>query len=268
VATAFTLRLHELSSMTLLLLLWPPEAGAEILRAYRDFMAEAPDEVGGAAFFFTGPAEAFVPASLHGTLAFGFALIYAGPEAEARRVTAPMLRLGHTGELIVEVPYAELQCMFEDPPGYRNYWSAEHLTTFPDEAIDRFCARAQEMIVPSPSQLPLLPGGGAVARATADYPIPWRNVAWTVHPFGVWSDPADDERGRRWVRDIRADLQPWASGAVYLNFTGDEGEERVIAGFGRENYARLAKVKAQYDPENIFHLNHNIKPAVRQHPGL
>jgi FAD/FMN-containing dehydrogenase len=82
----------------------------------------------------------------------------------------------------------------------------------------------------------------------------------------VPADPEYDEartyeRGKRWARDIRADLKPWASGAVYLNFIGDEGEDRVVAGFGRENYARLARVKAQYDPRNVFHLNHNIRPA-------
>ena len=70
----------------------------------------------------------------------------------------------------------------------------------------------------------------------------------------------DDERARRWARAICADLKPWASGAVYLNFIGDEGEDRVVARFGRENYARLASVKRQYDPDNVFHLNHNISP--------
>jgi FAD/FMN-containing dehydrogenase len=187
--------------------------------------------------------------------------VYAGPEAAARQLAAPMLGLGHEGALIAEMPYADFQCMLDDPPGYRNYWSAEYLDTFPDEAVDLFCARAKDMIVPSPSQHVLFPQGGAVGRAPANYPLPWRHAPWIVHPFGLWQDPADDERARRWARDIRTDLRPWASGAVYLNFIGDEGEDRVVAGFGRENYARLAKVKAEYDPENVFHLNHNIKPA-------
>jgi FAD/FMN-containing dehydrogenase len=261
VATAFTLRLHTLSSVTVTLLLWHPEVSPDVLRAYRDFMESAPDEVGGGALFLTGPAEAFVPAPLVGKLAYAVLLVYAGPEAEARQVTAPMLVLGHQGELIAEMPYAELQCMLDDPPGYRNYWSAEYLDMFPDEAVALFCARAKDMVVPSPSQHVLLPQGGAVVRGAADYPLPWRQAPWVVHPFGLWQDPADDERAQRWARNIRADLKPWASGAVYLNFIGDEGEDRVVAGFGRENYARLAKVKAQYDPENVFRLNHNIKPA-------
>lgn len=261
VATSLTFRLHELPSVTVALLLWRPEKGPDILRAYRDFIESAPDEVGGAVVYLTGPAEEFVPQHLVDNLTFAVLVVYAGAEAEARKAAAPLLALGHEGELIAEMPYAELQCMLDDPPGYRNYWSAEYLKAFPDEAVDRYCARAADMIVPSPSQHVLIPQGGAVARGPASYPVPWRQAPWCAHPFGLWENPADDERGTRWTRDVRADLQPWASGDVYLNFIGEEGRDRVVAGFGRENYERLAAVKAQYDPDNVFHLNHNIKPA-------
>jgi FAD/FMN-containing dehydrogenase len=261
VVTSFTLRLYSLRTVTAALLLWPPEAGPGVGRAYRDFIAAAPDDVGGGLIFLTGPDEEFVPTDLVGRLTCAVLITYAGPEAEARRVAAPMLELGHAGELIVEVPYAELQSMLDDPPGYRNYWSAEYLDSFPDEAVDRFCARAYDMVVPSPSQHVLFPQGGAVTQGPAEYPVPWRRAAWCVHPFGLWDDPVDDERARRWARNLRADLRPWASGDVYLNFIGDEGHERVVAGFGRENYERLAAIKVRYDPDNVFHLNHNIAPA-------
>ena len=262
VATSFRFRLHELPSVTAALLLWRPEAGPDVLRGWRDFLACAPDEVGGGAIYLTGPALEFVPQHLVGKLALAVLVVYAGPEAVARKVAGSMLALGHEGEMIAEMPYADLQCMLDDPPGYRNYWSAEYLDAFPDEAVDLFCARAKDMIVPSASQHVLFPQGGAVGRAPSDYPLPWRHAPWIVHPFGLWQDTADDERAKRWARDIRADLKQWASGAVYLNFIGDEGEDRVVAGFGRENYARLARVKAQYDPGNVFRLNHNIKPAT------
>ncbi len=261
VATSFTFRLHALSSVTAALLVWRPEAGPAVTRAFRDFIESSPDEVGGGLLFLTGPPEVFVPEPLVGKLALAVLVVYAGPEAAARKVAAPMLALGHEGEMIAEMPYADLQCMLDDPPGYRNYWSAEYLGTFPDEAIERFCARASGMIVPSPSQHVLFPQGGAVARGNADYPVPWRRAPWIIHPFGLWQDPADDERGMRWARDLRADVQRWSSGAVYLNFIGDEGDDRVVAGFGRENHARLAGVKARYDPENVFRLNHNVRPA-------
>jgi len=261
VATAFAFRLHELSSVTAALLLWPPEAGPDVMRAYRDFMESAPDEIGGGLIYLTGPEESFVPAQLVGKLALAVLVVYAGPEAGARELAAPLLALGHAGEMIAEMPYADFQCMLDDPPGYRNYWSAEYLDSLPDQAVERFCVRAGDMIVPSPSQHVLFPQGGAVARAPADYPVPWRHAPWVVHPFGLWEDPADDARGRQWAHDIRADLRPWSSGAVYLNFIGDEGEDRVVAGYGRDNHVRLARVKREYDPENLFRLNHNIKPA-------
>jgi FAD/FMN-containing dehydrogenase len=261
VATSFTLRLHELRSVTAALLLWRPEAGPEVMRAYRDFMEAAPDEVGGGLIFLTGPAEEFCPRDLVGNLALLVLVAYAGPAAQARQVAAPILALRPEGQMIAEMAYADFQCMLDDPPGNRNYWSAEYLDRLPDEAIGRFCARARDMLVPSASQHVLFPQGGAVARGPRDYPIPWRHAPWIVHPFGLWKDPADDDRARRWAHDVRADLRPWSSGAVYLNFIGDEGQDRVVAGFGKENYARLARVKAHYDPDNVFRLNHNIKPA-------
>lgn len=261
VVTSFKFRLHKLPSVTAALLLWHPAAGPDVLRTYRDFIASAPDEVGGGLLYLTGPAESFVPRHLVGKLALLVLVVYAGPEADARELAAPLLDLGPEGEMIAEMPYAELQCMLDDPPGYRNYWSAEYLDSLPDQAVNLFCARANDMIVPSASQHVLFPQGGAVAREPADYPVPWRHAPWIVHPFGLWEDPADDERGKQWAHDIRTDLKPWSSGAVYLNFIGDEGEDRIIAGFGRDNYARLAGVKKRYDPENLFHLNHNIKPT-------
>jgi FAD/FMN-containing dehydrogenase len=261
VATSFTFRLHSLPSVTAALLLWNADEGPRVLRAYRDFVDSAPDEVGGGLLYLTGPPLEFVPEHLVGTLTCAVLVVYAGGEQEGRRVAAPMLALGHEGEMIAEMPYADLQCMLDDPPGFRNYWSVEHLVSLPDEAIDAFCARGREMIVPSPSQHVLFPLGGAVDRGRADYPIPWRKSPWVVHPFGVWEHPSDDERGKQWTRDVRAAVRPWASGDVYLNFIGDEGAERIVAGYGRENYARLAQVKRKYDPDNVFHLNQNIKPA-------
>ena len=267
VVTAFEFQLHPLQTVTAALLLWAPERGPEVARAYRDFLEAASDDIGGGLIFLTGPDEEFVPPRLVGRLTCAVLVTYAGPESDARRAMAPMLALGHEGELIVEVPYAELQSMLDDPPGYRNYWSVEYLNAFPDEAIDRFCARAHDMIVPSPSQHVLFPQGGAVARGPAEYPLPWRQAPWCVHPFGLWESPEDDERAKRWARDLRADLQSWSSGAVYHNFIGDEGQDRVVAGFGREHYHRLARIKAQYDPENVFHINHNIEPAGAQPVG-
>lgn len=261
VATAFTVRLHDLSTVTAALLFWPHERGEEVVRTYRDFMEAAPDDVGGAVLYMTGPDEEFVPDVLKGRLCCAILLICPGEEDVGRKALAPMLSLGHLGEMVVAVPYAELQCMLDDPPGLRNYWSVEYLSSLPDAAVAAFCKAAESMIVPSATQHPVFPQGGAIARGPAEFPIPWRHAPWAVHPFGLWESPADDARGIAWARGVRQVMKPWASGDVYLNFIGgDEGADRVIAGWGEENYSRLVKVKRQFDPDNVFRHNHNIDP--------
>jgi FAD/FMN-containing dehydrogenase len=262
VVTSLTLRLYPLPAATLGMLLFPPERGHEVARVYRDVLEAGPDELGGGLIYLTGPdGEDFVPEDLVNQLTLAVVVAYAGPEDEARRAAARLIELGPAGQMIAEMPYADLNSALDDPPGYRNYWSAEHLDSFPDPAVDAFCARASDMVVPSASQHVLFPLGGAGSRGPTDYPIPWRRSNWVVHPFGWWTDPADDERAIRWTRDVRADVHPWATGAVYLNFIGDEGTERIVAGLGQDNYDRLATIKAEYDPDNVFHLNHNVVPV-------
>ncbi|MCW5717946.1 MAG: FAD-binding oxidoreductase [Bauldia sp.] len=262
VATSFTLRLYPLGNVTVAMLFWAADRGPAVLRAYRDFIESAPDEVGGGAIFLTAPAMDAVPAGLTGQLALLTLLVYAGSETEAQKAFAPLLALRPDGQSVAEMPYADMQAMLDDPPGMRNYWSAEYLRAFPDAAADAFAAQADGMIVPSSSQHVLFPGGGKVARETADWPIPWRRAPWCVHPFGLWTDPADDARGIKWTHDVRAAMKPWATGDVYLNFIGDEGADRIVAGLGQANHARLSRVKAEWDPDNVFRLNHNIIPAA------
>jgi FAD/FMN-containing dehydrogenase len=264
IATAFTFRLHPLPSTTFALLVFEPEAGARVVAGYRDLVeGGAPDELGGGVLYVTGPPEDFVPEELVGRLCLLVVVVYAGAEAEARQAIRPLLDLGPVGSLVTELPYADIPSAMDDPAGYRNYWSAEHLAAFSDAAVERFCARADDMIVPSPSQHALLPWGGAIARQAGDWPIANREVTWCVHPFGVWDSPDDDERGIAWAKAVRADMAPFAAGGGYLNFTVDEGRDRVVAGYGGpERYRRLAEVKAEVDPHNLFHLNHNIRPAA------
>lgn len=150
--------------------------------------------------------------------------------------------------------------MLDDPPGMRNYWSAEYLTSAPDAYLDAFCAGGDAM-PPTGTIHVLFPQGGAIAAGPHEYPVPYRDAPWAVHPFAIWEDPADDERCVSWVREVRAAAQPWSTGAVYLNFIGDEGAERVVAGLGPENTRRLADLKRRYDPDNVFRFNHNIRPA-------
>lgn len=261
VATSFTFRLHPLPEFSFALLLWPHDEGDAATTRFRDLVAGAPDEVGGGVLYMTGPPAEFVPPGMVGRLCCGVLVTYAGQVAELRELVAPLTDIGPASTVLSDIPYTELQCMLDDPPGYRNYWSAEYLAELPDEAVRRFCAGAYQMLCPSPSQHALVPWGGAVARETG-WPMRHRDMPWVVHPFGMWENPADDERARRWARDLRDALQPWSTGAVYLNFIGDEGRERVVAGFGAANYARLGHVKAEYDPDNVFDRWHNIVPAT------
>ncbi|MBK1786210.1 FAD-binding oxidoreductase [Prauserella cavernicola] len=261
VATALTFQLHPLPEFSIALLFWPAEQGRSVAAGYRDLMRDAPEEAGGGMLFLTGPPEDFVPPHLVGTLCCGVLVTYCGPQAALREFAAPLLAAEPHGQVVTDIGYADLQCMLDDPPGYRNYWSDEHVRELPDEALDRFCRRAYDMVVPSPSQHALLPWGGAVTRGR-DWPGFDRTVPWAVHPLGLWEDPADDDRAIAWARNLRADMQPWSSGDVYLNFIGDEGADRVVAGYGEDNYRRLARIKAEFDPDNVFNRWHAVQPAA------
>lgn len=260
VATSFTFRLHAVPEFSFALMLWPAEEGEAATRAYRDFAEGAPEEAGGGTIFLTGPPEDFVPPELVGQLCCGVLVTYLGNAAELEALIAPLAALEPPALVLTDIPYADLQSMLDDPPGYRNYWSAEYLRSLPDEAVRAFCAAAERMITPSPSQHAMLPWGGAVARNT-DWPMANRDTPWVAHPLGLWENPADDQRARDWAHHLRDVLAPWSTGAVYLNFIGNEGADRVVAGYGRQNYDRLAAIKAEYDPGNVFNRWHNIVPA-------
>ncbi|MFG2313052.1 FAD-binding oxidoreductase [Streptomyces sp. NPDC048566] len=262
VATALTLRLHPLPEFSIALLMFAPEAGPDVVRLYRTLIEHAPPEVSGGVIYLTGPPEEFVPAHLVGTRLCGALVTYAGGEEGLRKVAQPLLALPHEVEIVTALPYADFQCMLDDPAGLRNHWSAEYLTGAPDDFVSVFCALGEAMPVPTGTQHVLFPQGGAIAAGPARFPVPYRDAPWIVHPFGVWEDPADDERCLAWVRRVREDVRPWSTGAVYLNFIGDEGRDRVVAGLGAENLRRLTAVKTRYDPDNVFRFNHNIAPAA------
>ncbi|MFD7304101.1 FAD-binding oxidoreductase, partial [Streptomyces pharetrae] len=163
VATALTLKLHELPEFAIALLLYRPEAGREVVRTFRDVIESGPVEAGGGVLYLTAPPEDFVPPHLVGSLVCVALLTYAGSEEDLRKVAEPLLALPHEAEIVGGMPYADVQCMIDDPPGMRNYWSAEYLTGAPDDFVDVFCALAQNMPVPTGTQHVLFPLGGAVA---------------------------------------------------------------------------------------------------------
>ncbi|MGV9339480.1 FAD-binding protein [Streptomyces sp. NPDC003688] len=260
VATALTLGLHELPEFSIALLLFAPEDGPEAVRTFRDVIAAGPDSLSGATIYLTGPPFEFVPEQMVGRLVCAVLVTHAGSLDLLHELAAPLLALPYEGGLVGGMPYADVQCMIDDPPGLRNYWSAEYLTGMPDDLVDVYCALSASEPVPTATQHILFPQGGAIAAGPHEYPVSYRDAAWVAHPFAVWEDPADDTRAVDWVREVRTAVKPWSTGDVYLNFIGDEGAERVRAGLGAENLLRLEKVKRAYDPDNVFRFNHNIRP--------
>jgi FAD/FMN-containing dehydrogenase len=263
VATALTFQLHPVGPEVFAgLMLFDADKGRELLRLVRDLMAGAPPEFGPAIAYLTVPPEEELPAHLHGKLVAGLALCYSGAVEDGERLVQPFRDLRPEVDLMGAVQYADFQCSIDDPPGYRNWWTAEYLHEISDEALETI--HRHGLATPTgPSQTLIVPWGCAVAQIGEDEtPLSQRDATWVVHPFALWEDPADDERVIGWARGFRDDMRQFSSGGTYLNFIGDEGEDRVRAAFGEEKYARLARIKAQYDPDNVFRGNQNIRPAA------
>ena len=264
VATTFEFALHPLGPTVLAgLMLWPGSRGLEVLELTRDLMTDAPDELAVFVLYLTGPPEPFVPPDLQGELCCGLALMWAGTAMEDGEPFAQRFRaLRPDIDLVQPMPYVEFQSMFDDPPGLRNYWTADYLREFTDEALGVFHEHATRMPVPSSCQPVIIPWGGAVARVSAaETPMVQRDAAWIAHPYVLWDQAQDDEQHLTWGRALSADLKRFSTGGVYLNFIGDEGRDRVRAAFG-DNYARLEQVKSTYDPHNYFCRNQNITPLA------
>jgi len=264
VVCALELALHPLPERVLAgLAIHPIERGPELLAFFREFMERAPDEVGLVVDYLTVPAEDGIPEHLHDRKAVVIAGMYAGRVKEGEDALREVRAFGPPElDLFDAVPYADFQCSLDNPPGYRNFWTAEHLTALPDDAIaavqdygERVPAGVSELFIPA--------WGGQVARYGLDHsPLSGRDARYVVHPLLLWDDPARDGEMLDLGRSMRGLMEPWASGEVYLNFVGDEGEERRRKGFAREALQRLVRVKAAYDPGNVFRSNQNITPAA------
>ncbi len=264
VVTALEFQLHPVGPMIYGgLLIWSADRGPEVSRVFRDWADASPKELGTAFVVLTGPPEEFVPAHLQGQPCVGVAVCWTGGDAAGADLVAPIRDLGPEVDLVGPMPYAAFNSMLDDPPGLRQYWSADYHDSFPDEALDVFLAAGASR----PSLLTqhlLLPwGGGVLGEIDPDStPLGQRGATWVSHPFATWENAADDDANIGWVRDYRKANAPFTTGGVYLNFIGDEGDERIKAAFGPEKYDRLAQIKAEYDPGNVFAGNQNIRPMV------
>ena len=233
----------------------PIERAPEVLRFYRDFAATAPDEVTVYCGFLPGP---------HGPV-IAVAAAHCGSLEDGERALAPLKSFGSPAhDAVGPIPYVGQQSLLDDllPTGVHNYWKADYVDGLSDGVIEATVEAYAR--VPSPRSIVLfIPVNGAASRIPSDATaFPHRDPSLVaVGIYSLWSDPAEAGANVEWTRETWETLQPYATGGVYVNdLSEDEGEDRVRTAFG-SNYDRLAEIKAVYDPDNVFRLNANVRPA-------
>jgi FAD/FMN-containing dehydrogenase len=268
VVTSYAFRLHPVGPMVLggLLIHSIDEANARI-RAFRDYVESAPEELATGIGILQAPPAEFIPPHLHGKPILGFFVLFIGDPEEGSSVVAPLKEIGPPAvDLVGPMPYTAFQSLIDPfaPRGWLNYHRGIHLTGFADEAIDVYVDFGTQIAsVSGPTtQSVIFRHGGAVSRIPEDATAAGhRDAAYMAHPIACWQDPAQTELHIDWVRRYSDAIGPFTTGGVYLNFEPDEGEERVRAGYGPEKYERLVELKEKWDPGNLFRVNQNIKPG-------
>jgi FAD/FMN-containing dehydrogenase len=256
VATALTYRLHPVADVTGGLIAHPIDAAPEMLRFYRDAVAGVSDDL----TVFAGLVPA--PDGSGGKLA-AMVVCHLGDEETAQRELAPFTGFG--SPLVTQVgrmPYPVMNTLLDDgfPKGALNYWLSSFTNGLSDALIDTAVERYAA--VPSPMTPMLFEHfHGAVTRVEPTAAaVPHREPGWNLLIPSVWTDPAATDANIAWTRETHAALAPELSGRRWLNYLGDDQAEDAIRGAYGPNYDRLREIKRRYDPENVFHLNHNIAP--------
>ena len=262
VVTSFLFRLYPISTIVAGPTLWPLEQAPEVMRWYRDFIVDAPEDLNGFFAFLIVPPGPPFPEHLHMKKMCGIVWCYTGPAEQADELFAPVLEVG-TPALhgVGEMPYPALQSAFDGlyTPGLQWYWKADFINELSDEAIEEHMKYAE---VPTlHSTMHLYPINGAAHRVGKnDTAWSYRESTWGMVIAGVDPDPANKEIVTGWARDYWEAIHPHSAGGAYVNMMMDEGQDRVKASY-RDNYDRLAATKREYDPTNLFRVNQNIKPG-------
>jgi len=264
VATSFEFQLHPVGPEVYSgLVVYPFAQAQQVLRAWRDFTAKAPDELSVWTVMRQAPPLPFLPESVHGTEVVILPLVYSGDLKAGERAAAPVLQFGDPlGTALGPTPYVGFQSAF-DPllaPGSCNYWKSNNFSTLSDEALDLVIDSVRRL--PGPAcEIFIAQLGGAVARVKPeDTAFVGRDANYIMNVHGRWSDAGDDERVRAWARQVFQDAAPHATGGGYVNFLTEDEAERVAGSYGA-NYPRLQAVKQRFDPGNLFRMNLNIEPA-------
>ncbi len=265
VVTSFTFRLHPVGPEVLAgLIVYPFERASDLLKAYRSFVASAPDALTVWSVLRKAPPLPFLPAEVHGKEVVVFPILHAGDIEEGRRAIEPLRRFGvPVGEHIDAQPYTAWQSAF-DPlltPGARNYWKSHDFSELSDPAIDIIVQYAGALPTPECEIFVAHLDGAAGRIATDAMAYPHRGAKFVLNVHTRWHDTSGDGVCMSWARQFFEATAPHATGGVYVNFLGADEQDRVRAAYG-SNYDRLAALKAKYDPSNVFQINLNVKPAA------
>ncbi len=264
VVTSFEFRLHPVSTIYGGPILYPLERATEAMRLFRDYLHSAPRELSAFFAFLIVPPGPPFPEPLHGKTMCGIVCCYCGDPAQGDRVTKPLRDFGPPAfTLTGPMPYPMLQAVFDPlvPPGLHHYWKADFVNDLTDDIIAEHVQFGPQVPTVN-SAVHIYPMDGAIHDTAKDATaFAYRDVGFT-HVLAAITPDANALPGYRdWVRAYWNALHPKSAGGAYVNFLMEEGDER-IAGAYRGNLARLASIKAKYDPDNLFRVNQNIKPAA------
>jgi FAD/FMN-containing dehydrogenase len=257
IATSFQYRLHPIDKVLAGMVIHPLERASDALKFLRGFAQSAPDDLALMAVFLTPP---------DGNKALAVLGSFSGPIFEGENVLAPLRHFGApVADTFAVIPYVDFQALLEPsfPPGLQNYWKSNFLRDLSDEVIEILAEGFRS--VPSPTTaIAIEQLGGAVSRVPVDdTAFNHRKNSFNALIVSSWSDRAENEKQIRWTRQLWQAIQPHSSGGVYVNYLGheaDEGTDRVRAAYGARKYERLLALKHEYDPQNMFWMNQNIKP--------
>jgi FAD/FMN-containing dehydrogenase len=265
VVTSFEFRTHPVGPAVMAgPTFWPIEQLPEAMRFYREFLPSAPRAVNGFFAAMTVPPADMFPTELHLRKVAAVMWCVVGSEEEATRLLAPVHDVGtpllhHVGP----VPHPALQSLFDAlyPKGLQYYWRADFVNELTDELIDQHLTWGQKLPTML-SAMHLYPIDGAAHDiGNTDTAFSYRDSRYAEVILGADPDPATADTIRDWTVGYWDATHPHSAGGAYVNFMMDEGQDRVRATY-RDNYDRLARIKTQYDPDNVFHVNQNIQPAT------
>ena len=265
VVTSFTFRLHPVGPEVLAgLIVYPFDQAADVLRRYRSFTSEVPEPLTVWSVLRKAPPLPFLPVDVHGKEIVVFALLYAGDVQEGQRAIEPVRAFGTPiGEHVGSQPFTGWQAAF-DPlltPGARNYWKSHDFAELSDAALDLIVEYAGKLPTPE-CEIFIAHLNGAAGRVPSGaMAYPHRSARFVLNVHTRWGDVGQDDACIGWARRFFNATAPHATGGVYVNFLTADEQDRVRAAYG-SNYDRLASLKAKYDPNNLFQVNLNVRPAA------